>query len=61
MDETGILLLVTIRNGNEKIVDLSFWPVSDKADDLGYFSGWDSSTDGWKLNCKLNFMGNSWQ
>ena len=41
--------LVTIRNGNEKIVDLSFWPVSDKADDLGYFSGWDSSTDGWQL------------
>ena len=41
--------LVTIRNGNEKIVDLSFWPVSDKAHDLGYFSGWDSSTDGWQL------------
>ena len=41
--------LVTIGNGKEKIADLSFWPVSDKADHKGYFPGWNSSTDGWQL------------
>ena len=41
--------LVTVRDGLAKVADLSFWPVSDQADGLGYFPGWDSSTDGWQL------------
>jgi subtilisin family serine protease len=45
--------LVTVREGLTLVADLSFWPVSDQADGLGYFPGWDSSTDGWQLmaNC----------
>jgi subtilisin family serine protease len=54
--------LVTIREGHSKVADLSFWPVSDLADELGYFPGWDSKTDGWQLianSLSWSALGNS--